>query len=407
MSWVSKVQTNIQITTGDGRTYSPLYFINKKTIDYNVAEFNFPEVEGTLVKRGTPKGARHSIDIIFQGENHLDESLSFENSCKDKRPWTLFHPFFGKLLVQPSSLVFDPTAYSQTLISCELTETITDEYPRISVDPTDKIFFDSQNTTAVFNETLANVPFENDDVSTLNDSTNDLFSLGSQAVKSGNQSNEYLSLYNTATSSVFSVFSDASFMATSISDFIDYPFQFEDTIQNRLNLLLSQFNALGQKLSNLVTPNDKKIYEFYAGSLVNSIIKTSINPLITDYLNAPAVYSVIDSVLSVYNSYIENLDSIQTENNGTIDSYIPSFEPLQNLSGLVNFAVSNLFTIAFGARQERTLFLENDSNVIILAHRFYGLNVNDSTIDDFINTNGIGVNEYYEILKGRKIIYYV
>jgi hypothetical protein len=124
-------------------------------------------------------------------------------------------------------------------------------------------------------------------------------------------------------------------------------------------------------------------------------------------LNAPAVYSVIDSVLSVYNSYIENLDSIQTENNGTIDSYIPSFEPLQNLSGLVNFAVSNLFTIAFGARQERTLFLENDSNVIILAHRFYGLNVNDSTIDDFINTNGIGVNEYYEILKGRKIIYYV
>lgn len=407
MSWISKIQTNIQITTGDGRVYNPLYFLAPKTVEYNIAEFNFPEVEGTLVKRGKPKGTKHSIEIIFQGEDHLDQSLNFETSCKDSRPWTLFHPFYGKLLVQPASLTFDATGYNTTVITGEVTETITDEYPRISIDPKDKAFFDSGNTTDAFNETLSNVSFTTADVNTLEGSTNDLFNLGSASVKSGNQSNEYLSLYGIASSSILSVFSDASFMATSISNFIEYPFIFEDNIQNRLRLLIDQFNTLGQKLSNLTTPNDKKIYEFFAGSLVNTVIKTSLSPLPGDYLNATSVYAVIDSVLGVYNLYIENLDSLQTENNGTVDSYVPNFEPLSALSNLVNYAVSNLFTIAFGARQERTLFLENDSNVIVLAHRFYGLTPEDSTINEFIDTNGIGVNEYYEILKGRKLIYYV
>ena len=45
-----------------------------KTKDYNVAEFEFPEVSGTLVSRKKPKGSRYDLEIIFQGENNLDLS---------------------------------------------------------------------------------------------------------------------------------------------------------------------------------------------------------------------------------------------------------------------------------------------------------------------------------------------
>lgn len=407
MSWINKIQTNIQITTGDGRVYNPLYFLAPKTVEYNVSEFNFPNVEGTLVIRGTPKGAKHKLEIIFQGDDHLDQCLNFEISCKDKRPWTLIHPFYGKLFVQPSSLSFDPTGYNTSVVTGELTETITDEYPRITIDPKDKSFFDSENTDESFNESFSNIQFKTSDVGNLSNSTDDLFQIGASSVKSGDQSNQYLNLYGLASSSIFNVFSDASFAATSISNFIQYPFQFEDNIQNRLNLLINQFNVLGKELSNLTSPNDKKIYEFFAGSVVNAIIKTSLNPIGADYFNASSVYSVIDSVLNVYNLYIQNLDFLQTDNNGTVNSYVPTFKPLQSLSSLVNYTVSNLFTIAFGSRQERTLILENDSNVILLAHRFYGLQPDDSTINEFISTNSIGSNEYYEVLKGRKLIYYV
>jgi len=79
MSWIEKIKEGIKITTGDGEIYEPLYILSSKSIDYNVAEFNFPNVNGTLVKVGNKRGTRHSLRIIFQGEDHLDVSDRFGN----------------------------------------------------------------------------------------------------------------------------------------------------------------------------------------------------------------------------------------------------------------------------------------------------------------------------------------
>jgi len=77
------------------------------------------------------------------------------------------------------------------------------------------------------------------------------------------------------------------------------------------------------------------------------------------------------------------------------------------LSILFNFVLSHLFVIAIDAQQKRVVTLTEDSNVILLAHRYYGLTVDDSTIERFMNQNNIGINEIMNIEKGREIIYYV
>ena len=66
-----------------------------------------------------------------------------------------------------------------------------------------------------------------------------------------------------------------------------------------------------------------------------------------------------------------------------------------------------LFVIALSAKQERIEYISNDSNLISLTHRFLGLEPNDSTIDQFIRINKIGLNEFLQIKKGREIKYYV
>ena len=114
MSWLEKVEKGITITTGDGRKYTPEYFLTPKTTDFNIAEFNFPNVEGTLVKRGTVKGAKHNLTFVFQGENHLDVSFNFEKSAKDNRPWEIEHPFYGIIRVHPTSLTYDSTGINIT-----------------------------------------------------------------------------------------------------------------------------------------------------------------------------------------------------------------------------------------------------------------------------------------------------
>ena len=63
--------------------------------------------------------------------------------------------------------------------------------------------------------------------------------------------------------------------------------------------------------------------------------------------------------------------------------------------------------IAISAKKKRTHILKYDSNAIILTHRFYGVESDESIIELFINQNGIELDEIYQIKAGREIVYYV
>ena len=101
------------------------------------------------------------------------------------------------------------------------------------------------------------------------------------------------------------------------------------------------------------------------------------------------------------------LDVIQTDDSDELDSYVPDNQAMQLISSLVNFTLSNLFIIALNAKQERSIVLEADSNLINLAHRFYSLDLDDENIDELILNNNIGINEHLLVKKGRIIRYYV
>ena len=74
MSWIERIQKGITITTGDGNSFTPLYVINSKNVEFNVAEFEFPNIGGTLVKRSEWKGTKFQLQIIFQGDDNIEKS---------------------------------------------------------------------------------------------------------------------------------------------------------------------------------------------------------------------------------------------------------------------------------------------------------------------------------------------
>lgn len=408
MSWTDNIEDNIKITTGDGKKYEPLYKITEKTVEYNVAEFEFPNIEGTLVKKSQPKGARHKFELTFQGPDHIQESKAFEISNKDQRAWKVFHPIWGNLTVQPTSLSFNPSGLSATKIMAEVVETITEELPRVSIDPKNKISFDYINTNTSIAEGFSdNVIPKTEDITQMTNTTDELYSLGSESVMSGDQSNEYFQLYNKASAAILNAASGVSIAAVLITDLYTYPGLFVSSVKDRLTLLQNQLTSISSDLENLLTFNSKSVYEMSGAGIISGMVNASINPADTDYNSTNEVLDVINQILSVYNDYMFNIDSLQTLTGGDENSYIPNYDSISNLTNLVNFATANLFNIALNAKQERFIYLEADSNVIILAHRFYGLEDDDSTIDEFINQNNIGINEMLEIKKGRKIIYYV
>jgi len=408
MSWVEKVKENIQITTGDGKKYAPLYFISTRKIEFNISKFDFPDINGTLVKRTTVMGGTFPMDIIFQGENHLDIRDEFERSSIDNRPWTILHPVHGSKLVHPSSLTFDSTGLNTTVISGEFHETIVDEFPQTAIDPKNEvsILADQANNSNI-DAFVNTVVVDSSVTATLEKSTNESYQLGATAIKSGQQSNDYFNAWKEASNAITFGIANASNMALKVSSFTNAPYLFDSSISARLSLFRSQFDKLSLNISSFEEPKEKKTYEFSAVAIIASMFKSSIAPIQGDYTNSNSVFLTINQLIDAYNLLIENLDSLQTANAGSVNGYVPNFDSLNSLGNLVNYTISNLYQIALSAKQERKLILEADSNLIVLAHRFYGLDSAGENIETFINTNSIGLNEYFEIKKGRVITYYV
>ena len=86
MSWVQKVKNDYIITTGNGDVYKPNWINPSNSVEYNIAEFNFPLIKGSKVERGTPKGTRFNFEIIFQKKDHLKQSNTFKNSTNNPKP---------------------------------------------------------------------------------------------------------------------------------------------------------------------------------------------------------------------------------------------------------------------------------------------------------------------------------
>ena len=126
-TWLDKINNiDLEIITGDGSRFLPDYFIASvnKQVDYNISEFVFKDIDGSLVVRGRPKGTRYNIEFIFKGLNNLDEGKRFQEAAADPRAWNIRHPMYGAMKVQPIMLHYDDSKLNVTTITAEIIETL-------------------------------------------------------------------------------------------------------------------------------------------------------------------------------------------------------------------------------------------------------------------------------------------
>ena len=406
MSWIERVKNQIIITCGEGSEFRPKWKNPVKTREYNVKQFNFPEVPGTLVKRQQPKGNKYGIEFYFEGDNNIDVSNEFLLAADDPRPWVISHPYYDRIVVQPISLNVDNSQYNSTKITGTVVETITDTNPRTSVNATDKIISDQNAANDAFEESYTNdVSPVIDDVNQMNENNESLFLEGEKIITETSDFENYFNAFNTANSAILNATNEPLTAIRTLQAVVNAPALFAVGIQFRIETMQTQFAKLIQSIVGITDTSLKKLFENNSGVLISSMCLA----LVTDaeYSSRRDVVSFIDGLVDNYNNYLTQLDGIQSDNANSPDSYIPDFTSQLLLNDLVNFTVSNLFEIAINSRQERSIFLEEDSNIINVAHRFYGLDLQDSTIDELISTNEIGLNEYLGLKKGRKIVYFV
>lgn len=408
MSWVDKIQSDLVIQTGDGKKYKPQWMNAIKEATFNIAEFEFPEVEGTLVKRSKIKGNKYNLEIYFQGPDHLSVTDDFENSSKDSRPWKITHPLYGTINVQPTSLAYDNTKLNVTKITGSITETILDEFPKGKESPVDKISNDSELCNEKFASKYATeVTPTASDINTMKAYTNKFSSISKQIIKGSTQVNQYTNSLNSAYSAISSATSAPLLAMRSIQNIIKAPARFENNVKERFSILKTEFDSLRTVVDANASKATKYFYHSAGASMLSAMAVTLSTPQTGDFVTRNSINDYVINFTTVYNQYIADLDTMQSVNGGLQSSFIPDFDSMYSLGSLVNYTLSNLFNIASGAKQERIVILQTDSNWVLLAHRFYGFKADDSTIHDLIEQNNLGLDSILIVRKNTPIKYYI
>lgn len=409
MSWLEKINTDFVITCGDGKAYRPYWLVASKNVEYNTAEFEFRNLVGTLVRRRLPLGTRYSVEIFFQGEGHLEISEAFQASSANPGAWSLQHPYYGDLTVQPLSLTFDNSVLNQTAITGMLMETISiDGAIKTGISPIDKIKKDKQETDEAIQAAFStSVPVvEAADELSFKNNIDNVFKSVYGRIKEGRDKDSFLNSYNRFTSTINGATYDVTSTLEAVRAVLVMPAEFADKLIVRMGMFRSQFEMLQRTVSTLFTPRSKRIYENNAGLTVSGMILSTVTNITGEYKNRNDVSATMDQLIEVYNLYVDSLNLLQTENGGNPDSYIPDAGAITRLAALLKFALGNLVDISADSRQERTAWLAEDSNIIEIAHSLYGYTGDDSIFTELIESNNIGINEMIILPKGRKIVYY-
>lgn len=417
MSWIDQIKTRLIITTPDAREYRPDWINAKKKVDFNISKFEFPNVRGSLVYRGEPKGTEYVIELYFQGEDHLQTAKNFQTSANDRRAWKVQHPFYGQLKVQPISLDFDNTDLNISRITGVIIETISQDYPTGKTNPsnyiTEKVFQCSQmfSTTAANSTIIEKVPPANVVSKSSNKLRSQLTTFKNTVAKivqnTTSDFQNYFNSFNKAYSSINNLVSQASSVLNFTQAVIIQPALFAQSVKSRFVMLENQFNTLRLNIDGSISNLDKLLYSTNQGSNISAMCLAASTPLPEDYAYATDAYDAITRLLNFYNQYLEDLDVLQSTNGGSTSSFIPDADSLMLLAELMNFTLSNLFNIAVNGQQQRSIIAEADTNWVILAHRLYGIGTNDENLIKLMTQNNAGLNSILQVRKNTQVYYYI
>ena len=408
MSWIDRLaNTELEIRTGDGRSYRPLWKEAKRSRDYNVTGYNFMNVSGTLVKRGRPQGDQYDIVLYFTGDSHLATADDFSASADDNRFWTITHPLFGVSRVQPISLEDDRTQLNATVFRVKVWETITSNYPverQYTDDAVKRTWLETCEAGTV--NFAAQIPAPSGTLRKTMDATvTEIDGKLSKRFTTGATFSEFKTLVSKAKRDINDATSESTATIRSLINIINYPAETIGSVKERIAI----FEEVMQTLVFTITGDftSSVLLEATLSAAAGAMAYSIVSPSDTDYRIRTDVVFASDALRTSYEMYLQKLDELQALRSDEVDTFTPDDDVNRLLDDAMVVAQGNLFDFAFNAKQERVLQIEADSNPISLAHRFYGLDEEDENLSFFIDTNALSLDELIQIKAGRRVVYYV
>ena len=402
MSWQNDIENKVfTIITGDGRVYTPKWRNPKKDFEFNIGTFEFINIDGSLVNRGKAKGRKFNLEFYFDGDDSIDVGNRFEISSRNTKRWTLKHPFYGDIICQPLSISQDNTQLNCSKFEVPVMETLIEGWPKADEVVTDRIAELESRINSLQVDILPETRINKAD---LKAAVTTIQKTNEKWIRADSDLANFKKAVSNAIVSIDSAVFDATLAVRNVQAVINFPATVLQTIEDRINVLIEGLNGIIDSFNG--TFINKFQVESLGGTYISAINRAASTNISDDYLKKAQVFDTQDLILNAFNTYLAFLDSLQSDRADSEESYEPDFDNINGLDDIVNVSLANLYEIAFTAKQERSFIVDSESNVILLAHRFYGMDSEDANLQRFIDENEIGLNELLSIRKGRKVVYY-
>jgi conjugal transfer/entry exclusion protein len=397
MSWADKLNVALEIITGDGEIYRPLWQDARKNINFNTDNFDFIDIDGTFVERGNMQGKQYPLVFYFQGENCIEETNDFETSSLDKRPWKITHPFYGKFVAQPLAIEIDNSNFNVSKISVTVWETLEIKYPKESVSRVSQITGIKTEIDILINTAYAIELSDvtSDSISLFQAMTQQIEKIFSKIKNVKNEIQRLKNLSRNVINSLNGIIENSSNFVKDLVNLLNFPSTLKNSIVSVFDNVIDTFNEITSLV--LVENNDFETYQAVSTGLISMGCLSLIEGVSIEKQTRKDIFAMATKLQNLLNSHISNLDSKPDQ--------IQNFDLLFKLDLIVNTTIASLFEVALNAKQERSTILVSDTNIVLLANKYFGRS--DIDLTDFIETNEITLDEILEVKSGRKIIWYV
>ena len=401
MSYFDQIDNTIfSIRTGDGNLFFPNWKGGSKETEYNTSMFDFISVTGTLVDRKKPRSPFFDLVFYFQGEDYLDIAKGFEISASDSRPWLVTHPIYGEISGQPLSLKRDDSNLNIVEITIPFWESIEAEYPFTNFNIKDNT---RQKKAKLFtlcaSSYITNNSIKTKDISKIKSNVL-LMSSSMKSMQDNSTYSDFQNQLNKTLKAVDNLLKDPFEAIQQVQNFIDLPSTYLQVLEARISAYESIYTRLK---STINTVSDKKYFESASASVIGSLSVVLINPIQEDYVLVSDVFKASQRLSKIYNDYISILDSVSVSAYDVNNSFNPDASVQSELSSLVQYTIANLYKLSFDAKREKIIFVEKDTNPILLVHRYIGLDNDDVNLANFVKTNNLKLKELFLVKKGRDI----
>ena len=389
MSWKDNIE-NIELTivTGDNEVFKPLYTTSSQDIEFNVSEFNFIELEGTLVTRKKVKSQKIPLNIIFQGDDHIDIAEKFLESSKDPRYWTVTHPIIGEIYGHPASISKANDDLNTVVFSIDFWETIRPgEVLSSKVYPLELI--ESKNIELIEFGSLNLIPDQKPELKSLVSKIESRYDV----LIDKTNIDQFKGLLSNAMSGIDDLLKEPQKAIRNISQLIQFPAYIEGILKNRIKLIQAILNDIKE-----IFPKNKMNYSIFGASVISGIAQIILKPGESDFITRNDVQVQFNNLADVYDNFLNDIDN---------NNFQQDFQEAITLNEIIINTLYYLYDVSFDAKQERYDIVESDTNLILLTHKYMGLDKEDKNLNTFREINGIKNKNLFIVKKGRKITYLV